>query len=216
MTLSVEEIERARRLFGPAPILTSEEPQRFEDFFVQLASALKPRDFMEMLLIWHFTLASWNLNRYMLHAAVAIQRHHEEGVRLELLRARLIHEQRKQRITAEIRSSRPKDIAAIEELDETVESSITDLETIHDRKKRELDHNIAFERSMAFQEQLNRLGGNEARRRDDTLTQLELYRAGLGAQAREAAAEILEGEFKEVTPMEHGRTPVSAGQDKTE
>ena len=100
-------------------------------------------------------------------------------MRLELLRARLIHEQRKQRMTAEIRSSRPKDIAAIEELDETVESSITDLETIHDRKKRELDHNIAFERSMAFQEQLNRLGGNEARRRDDTLTQLELYRAGL-------------------------------------
>ena len=36
MTLSVEEIERARRLFGPAPILTSEEPQRFEIFSFSL------------------------------------------------------------------------------------------------------------------------------------------------------------------------------------
>jgi hypothetical protein len=202
MTLSMEEIANARRVFGPAPILTSEEPERFEDFFVQLAIALKPRDFMEVLLIWHFTLASWNVNRYTLHAAVAIERHHEEGVRPEMERARLIHAQGKQEIRAEIRSCRPSDIAALEELNEISESSITDLEEIHERKKRELDHNNAFERSMAFQEQLDRLSGNASRRRDDTLTQLELYRAGLGAQARETAAQILEGEFKEVMPIE--------------
>ena len=112
MTMTTEEIARARRLFGPAPILSSEEPEQFEDFFVRLASDLKPQDFIEVLLIWHFTLASWNLNRYILHAAVAIERHHEEGVRQELLRTRLQHEQTKKNITAEIRSSRPTDIAA--------------------------------------------------------------------------------------------------------
>lgn len=209
MTLSMQEIAHARRVFGPAPVLTSEEPERFENFFVQLASALKPRDFMEVLLIWHFTSASWNLNRYMLHAALAIERHHEEGVRQELQRARLLHAQGKQEIRAEIRSGRPSDIAALEELNEISESSITDLEEIHERKKRELDHNSAFERSIAFQEQIDRLSGSASRRRDDTLTQLELYRAGLGAQAKETAAQILEGEFKEIMPIEHA----GAGQD---
>ena len=98
MTMTREEIARARRLLGPAPILSSEEPEQFEDFFVRLASDLKPQDFIEVLLIWHFTLASWNLNRYILHAAVAIERHHEEGVRQELLRTRLQHEQTKKNI----------------------------------------------------------------------------------------------------------------------
>ena len=200
MTMTPEEIARARRLFGPAPILSSEEPEQFEDFFVRLASDLKPQDFIEVLLIWHFTLASWNLNRYILHAAVAIERHHEEGVRQELLRTRLQHEQTKKNITAEIRSSRPTDIAALAELEETGDSVVDDTDEICLRKTTERGFNIAFERSMAFQEQLDRLINSATRRRDGTLTQLELYRAGLGKQAKEVADQILEGEFNEVIP----------------
>ena len=48
MILTKEEIADARRLFGPAPILTSEEPERFEEFFTQLAGSLRPQDFTEL------------------------------------------------------------------------------------------------------------------------------------------------------------------------
>ena len=198
MTMTTEEIARARRLFGPAPILSSEEPEQFEDFFLQLANDLKPQGFIEVLLIWHFTLASWNLNRYTLHAAVAIERRHEEGVRQDLLRARLQHEQTKENIRAEIRSSRPTDIAALAELEETVDSVVDDTDEICTRKTTERGFNIAFEGSMAFQEQLDRLINSATRRRDGTLTLLELYRAGLGKRAKEAADQILEGEFNEI------------------
>jgi hypothetical protein len=215
VTLTKEEIAGARRLFGPAPVLTSEEPERFEEFFTQLANALKPGDFMEVLLIWHFTLASWNLNRYTLHAAVAIERRHEEGVRQELQRARLQHAQKKQEIRAEIRGCRPNDIAALAELEEIIDSTPDDMQEIQKRKKKERDHNLAFERSIAFQEQLDRLTNNATRRRDDTLAQLELYRAGLGIQAKEASNQILEGEFQEIIPIAQAVTLVPPQQDVT-
>jgi hypothetical protein len=199
LTLTKEEIARARWLFGPAPILSSEEPERFEQSFTQLATALMLRDFIELLLLWHFACESWNLNRYTRHAAVAIERRHQEGLPQELQRARLQHAQKKEKIRAEIRSCRPADIAALAELEETIRSTADDMEEIHKRKASERDHNIAFEKSMAFQQQLDQLINSATRRRDDALAQLELYRAGLGARAKETADQILDGEYREVT-----------------
>ena len=196
-----EEIARARWLFGPAPILTSEEPERFEEFFTQLANGLKPQDVTEVMLIWQFTVDSWLVNRAIRHAAVAIERRYVEGVRLKLQRARLLQAQKKGEITAEIRSSIPTDIAALAELEETISSTVDDMDEIHKRKASEREHNIAFEKSMAFQEQLDRLISSATRRRDDALKLLEIYRAGLGAQAQATAEQILDGECQEVIPM---------------
>lgn len=120
MYRSKEEVAQARRLFGPAPILTSEEADHFEEFFLQLAITLKPQDFIELLLIWHFGCESWSLNRLMRHAAIAIDRRHQEGVRLKLQRARLQYAQKKGEIKAEIRSWNPPDIAALAELEQTI------------------------------------------------------------------------------------------------
>lgn len=83
---------------------------------------------------------------------------------------------------------------------------------IYKRKASELDHNIAFERSMAFQEQLDRLRTSAARRRDDALSQLELYRVSLGAQAKEAAEQILEGEYQQVIAI-NAEAPALAPPD---
>jgi len=196
--MTKEEVARARWLFGPAPILTSEEPHRFEQFFIELATCLQPRDFIETQLMWHVTCESWNLNRFTRHAAVAIERRYQDGVRQELQRARLQHAQKKEASRQEIRSHRPADIAALAELERTMDSTADDMKEICKRKASERDHNIAFERSMAFQEQLDRLINSATRRRDDALKLLETYRAGLGAQAKAAAEQILEGEFKEV------------------
>jgi hypothetical protein len=199
--MTKEEIARTRWLFGPAPILTSEEPERFDEFFTQLANALKPRDVMEVTLIFQFTVESWRINRASRHAAVAVERRYEEGARLKLQRARLAHAQKKGETTAEIRSCTPSDIAELAALEETIDSTLDDMDEIYKRKARERDHNIAFERSMAFQEQLDKLITSATRRRDDVFKLLEIYRAGLGAQAKDAAEQILDGDYQEVMPV---------------
>ena len=75
-----------------------------------------------------------------------------------------------------------------------------DMEEMFKRKATEQDHNIAFERTMVFQEQLDKLIASATRRRDDAFEQLELYRIGLGAKAQEIAGQLLKAKAQEITP----------------
>jgi hypothetical protein len=209
MTMTTKEIARARRFFGPAPILSSEEPELFEEFFLQLANDLKPQGVVELLLIWHLAQESWNLNRYARHSAVAVERRRVEDVLLEMQYAPLQHAQKKAQILAEIRRRLPTDVAA---LAETMDSLPDDMREIYERKKTERDHNLALARTMVFQERLDKLINSATRRRDGALAQLELYRTGLGAQAKATADQILEGEFNEVIPVSQAAKLISPGQ----
>jgi uncharacterized protein YhaN len=101
----------------------------------------------------------------------------------------------------------PADIAALATLEENVLSVDEDVDEILKRKASELDDNRALQGSIVFQEQLDRLITSATRRRDDALTQLETYRAGLGSQALAAEKQILDGEFQEVaTPTTQAPT----------
>jgi hypothetical protein len=198
--LSKDQVRETRVLFGPAPILPSEAPELFEIFFEQLTNRLQPRDIMEVLLIWHFAVDTWRVNQAIRHGTVAIERRYEEGVRQKLLRARPEHEAKRQETGDHIRSHTPGDIAAIAALQVEALSVAADTAEICKRKDAERDLNIAFERSMIFQEQLERLIASATRRRDDALLQLELYRNGLGAQAQEASSQLIEGEVHDTDP----------------
>jgi hypothetical protein len=199
--MSTEDIEQARELFGAAPILTSEEPERFEKFFLHLATSIQPRDFTELLLIWHFTCESWSLSRYTRHAAVAVDRRYQESLLHQAQRAKLQETRRLSQNRNTFANAVPADIAGLATLEENVLSVYEDVDEILKRKTSELDDNRALQGSIVFQEQLDRLIISATRRRDDTLTQLETYRAGLGAQASAAAEQILDGEFQEVAPV---------------
>jgi hypothetical protein len=196
--MTKEEIARARWCFGPAPILSSERPEQFEEFFTLLANSLKPKDFTELLLIWHFTVESWQVNRTVRHAAVAIERRREEIRQNEEQRTRLEQARRQSQNRNSCANCTPSDIAKVASLEEKVLATPEDVDDILNRAAAELNHNRAFEGSIAFQERLDTLITSAARRRDDALKLLDIYRAGLGAQAKEIAAEILDGECREV------------------
>ena len=75
---------------------------------------------------------------------------------------------------------------------------LTDTGEIMERRATEFEHNRAFGMGIAFQERLDKLLASRIARRNDALRQLELYRAGLGQLAQNAASEILEAEFEEL------------------
>ena len=199
--MSKEDIEQARELFGPAPILTSEEPERFEKFYLQLATSIKPRDFTELLLLWHFTCDSWNLSRYTRHAAVAIERRHQEQVLFAVQRAKFEEKRRLSQTGATFATAVPRDIAELANLEEKFLSTAEEVGDILKRKASERDHNLGLQKSIIFQDQLDKLINSATRRRDDALHQLEIYRAGLGVQAKAAAGQILDGDFQETVPL---------------
>src|SRR6185312_2794200 len=137
-------MKQARALFGPAPILSSETPELFEIFFEQLASCLQARDIVEVMLIWHFAVDTWRVNRAIRHGTVAIERRYEEGVRQKLARARLQHGQKRQETRDHLRSHTPSDIAAVASLEVEVLSADTDMDEMFKRKDTEREHNVAF------------------------------------------------------------------------
>lgn len=201
MAMSKENIELARELFGPSPVLTSEEPERFEKFFVQLATSIKARDITELLLIWHFACESWSLNRYTRHAAIVVERRYKQHLFFHEQRAKLAEKRRMAHTSSPFANAAPSDIAALADLEVRILSTDEEVEAILARTASERDHNFGLEKSMVLQEQLDKLLNSATRRRDDALNQLELYRTGLGAQAKETAGQILDGEFEDAGPM---------------
>jgi hypothetical protein len=46
--------ESSKALFGPPPVLSTEEPKQFDALFKQVVVCLKPRDALELILTRHF------------------------------------------------------------------------------------------------------------------------------------------------------------------
>ena len=213
VTMCKGDIEQARELFGAAPVLTSEEPERFERFFVQLATSIKPGDFTELLLIWHFACESWSLSRHARHAAIAIERSYKAHLFFHEQRAKLAEKRRLAGPGSTFANSVPSDIAALANLEARFLSTDEEVKEILERTASERDHNFGLQKSIVLQEQLDKLLNSATRRRDDALSQLELYRIGLGAQAKEVAGQILDGEFEEAAPAT-SKAPALAPPDE--
>ena len=52
-----------RRLLGPAPVMSSEDPNRFEEMLNHFAQCYQPKNALEWSRVWTQTLSAWNLQR---------------------------------------------------------------------------------------------------------------------------------------------------------
>ena len=52
-----------RRLLGPAPVLSSEDPNRFEEMLNHFAQCYQPKNALEWFRVWQQTVAAWKLQR---------------------------------------------------------------------------------------------------------------------------------------------------------
>src|SRR6516162_6737685 len=87
------------------------------------------------------------------------------------------------------------------ELDDTIMSTLPDLDKIDARQPSELEHNRALEQGIVFQERIDRLLNSAHKRRNDALHLLDLCRHGLGQHGREISNQIIIAEVSEITPL---------------
>ena len=103
----------AADLFGPAPVLSSENASNFRSLLDQVTAALKPRDVIELIYIRSFVQEVWTIERFRRYATVAIERRYQESLENMLYRAKF---QKARKDNLDIRTfahSTPRDIATL-------------------------------------------------------------------------------------------------------
>ena len=75
---NVQVSDQVKGLFGPPPVLSTEQPEQFEELFRRMVACLKPRDTVEVIFIRHFVYALWEIERLTRYGTVAIERWYRE------------------------------------------------------------------------------------------------------------------------------------------
>lgn len=188
-------------LFGSPPVLRTENREHYEEMFSRMTECFKPKDVLEQTLIKHLVDAMWDIKRYTRHRTVAIERWFRQSLAFQAQRTKLQDQRRKSLAydAAERASQSPADVARLIELQNTVEAGVSDVDEILERTPTELEHNRALEKGIVFHEQLEKWITSATARFNNVLEQFELYREGLGHRLRQAAEEILDAEYEEIS-----------------
>lgn len=88
-TLPTAAMNGVDELFGPAPVLSTEDAGSFKLLFEKVAEALMPRDFIEMIYIRRFVCEVWLIERLGRHGTIAIERRYQESREQMLYNARV-------------------------------------------------------------------------------------------------------------------------------
>jgi hypothetical protein len=87
-----------RRLLGPAPVLSSEDPNRFEEMLNHFAQCYQPKNALEWSRVWTQTLSAWKLQRLTRYETQVQESLHkkvvEEAERARAKRAEEEHDNR--------------------------------------------------------------------------------------------------------------------------
>ena len=72
-----------KKLFGPPPVLSSEDPKAYDAMWARILESLKASDFIEQMLGKDLTDATWEMKRYSRHKALVIERQYREQQEME-------------------------------------------------------------------------------------------------------------------------------------
>jgi hypothetical protein len=193
-------LAEAKALFGPPPVLSTEDEKQFTQIFDRVIECLKAADMVELIDIRHYTYATWMIERFTRHATVAIDRGYRQILEFQAqqMKQQKVRKEWQVKDKAEQIGAKRSDIGHLVVLEDSIIESVSDIDELFERKDKELLHNRALEKGILFQEQLDRLIASQTARQHAALRQLEVYRAGLGQKVREATAQIIDAEYKEV------------------
>jgi hypothetical protein len=130
---------------------------------------------------------------------VAVERWYQQSLEFQAQRAKA-QSARKETLAnslAERMTQRPPEVANLLHLEGKVLDSAAEIDEILLRTPTELQHNRALEKSMLFQEQLDKLIASATKRFNETLELFEHYREGLGQRLRRVAEEVLKADGPE-------------------
>jgi hypothetical protein len=206
--LNLDDLEA---LSGPAPVLRTEDRELYDQIRARFMACFTPGDVLEWQLVNRLVDEVWFIKRYTRHQTSAIERWYQQGLgfQAQRLKAQNARKEALANRIAERMTQSPPEVADLLSLEDTVTALPAEFDEILQRTPTELQHNRALEKSIVFQEQLDKLIASATKRFNDTLELLEHYREGLGARLRQAAEELLETKSKELdsSPLLEAEAP---------
>jgi hypothetical protein len=226
MTKSLKPISPAKSLaklkllFGPPPVLGSEDPKAYDAMMAEILAAIKPRDFIGEMLVKNLTDAIWEAKRYLRLKTLGIERQYREQQEMdeEPEDVELSNESTSDGEQTETADQPAEAGEELEHADGTKEPGapttqferMLDLEAVVDTvlpdcreiiagPKEELKYAAAFHSNLTGHERVDRLYAIAMARIEDVLKQLDLYEQGLGSRLRRVADDIIDCEFRETT-----------------
>lgn len=187
-------VAELRELFGPSPVLSSEDQNAYDEITARLTKCYAPVDVMELMWMRQLADATWEIVRYSRHKTLAVDREFRKHREFQVKRAQKLKDRREARADeqAERQSQPATQLDRVMNLSETVDTSIHDVDEILNQPPDELDHARAVEGTFDYLERLDRQIRNAMARQDKALGLLSQYRDDLGARLRKASARIIE------------------------
>jgi hypothetical protein len=173
-----------------------EDRELYERIRARFMACLAPADVLEWHLVSRLIDEAWFIKRYARHQTVAVERRYQQSLEFQAQRVKA-QNARKETLAnglAERMTRRPPEVADLLHLEEKVLETPAEFDEILQRTPTELQHNRALEKSILFQEQLDKLVASATKRFNDTLELFEHYREGLGQRLRRVAEEVLKAD----------------------
>ena len=186
-------------LAGPPPVLRSEDRKLYDQIRARFMDCLVPGDILEWHLVNCLIDEAWFIKRYTRHQTVAVERWYQQSLEFQAQRVKAQNARKETSANnlAERMTRRPPEVADLLHLEEKVLDSPAEFDEILQRTPTELHHNRALEKSILFQEQLDKLIASATKRFNDALELFEHYREGLGQRLRRVAEEVLKADGPE-------------------
>jgi hypothetical protein len=189
-TSTAADFAALRQLFGPPPLLSSENAQAYDETMARLVECFAPLDFIEQMLIKEWADCSWEMARYARHKALATERRFRQRLEFQAQR----HKAATQNKDAPAKNPAEQNRQPATEPADVLDGLVEEIDEILLKPATELAHARALEVAITYIERLDKLHITATARRNNVLDQIERYRAGLGLRLRQVSDKIIEHE----------------------
>jgi hypothetical protein len=193
-------LAKLKHLFGPPPVLSTENLEAYDEILLRLIERFAPRDIIEEDHVKRVADAIWESNRYTRHLTQAIDRKFRRLLEFQVQRNKLMagRQEALARKLAEKAQTPPSELERMHELQDVTEGVVSDVDKILERTPQELDHARALEAAIEYTERLDKLRKGAMSMRRDGLDELERYREGIGHRLHTRSGQIIDGECSDV------------------
>jgi hypothetical protein len=187
------EIAALLPIFGPPPVFRSESIAHYEGMRDQFIGCFAPKDFFELNLVTEMVNDAWQIKRGTWHKALAVERWSQRSLEFQTKRLELHQSRQDTQIEREAEAAiqQPSDIGGLVRLENKFVSTIPEVDHAVTWTAQEIAHNAALERSMAFQDGLDKTIANATVRLYKAYEAFEHYRQVFRPQLRGQAEAII-------------------------
>jgi hypothetical protein len=210
---SKTEIAAQWEMFGPVPVLSSENKENYYSFCNACVAFYRPTDARHWLWIKELVDTQWEILRYQRYRTTAIERWQRTRMRRWRKTADQILEMRKNQLSklhVPLGDSGHEQVVSLQNHIAKLEATIKE---VTQTKADDLEHSEDLENAARFVERLDKWLKNATARRNNLLKMLEYYCRSIDRETEIAPAhdnELKRAELQQITaPALGGAAPVS-------